>query len=346
MLAAVQHETGRIVIEEHDPPAVLPGQVLVRIHAGGICGSDLSYYFKGKSGDFAIREPFILGHEASGVIAEVGSDVTTLKPGQRVAVNPGIACGTCRFCRKAMPNHCLNMRFMGSASTFPHMQGMFRELIAVAPTQCFHLPETIDFAEAAMAEPLAVCLHAMRRLPTLVGANLLIVGCGPIGCLLIAAARRAGAHRITAVDLAQKALDMALTLGANDTGLATDEAVIDAWSQQRGSFDIVIEASGSPAGVNTALRAASAGGIVLQVGNLPAGQSPVAANLIMAKELNFLGSFRFTAEEYAIAVAEIVARTIDLRPLMTHTFPLHEANQAFAVAHDRSQSMKVHLLLA
>jgi L-idonate 5-dehydrogenase len=345
MLAAVLHEPRKLVIDELDAPQPQPGQVQIRVRAGGICGSDLSYYFKGKSGDFAVREPFVLGHEVAGEIAALGegvSGLSGLSVGQRVAVNPGLNCGTCRYCVQGMPNHCLNMRFMGSASTFPHMQGMFRQFIAVDARQCVPVPDNLDFAQASMAEPLAVGLHALRLAGSLVGAKVLLVGCGPIGCILLAVARRAGAHRIVAVDLAGKALQMAATLGADETVLADDQARIDQWSQQRGTFDVVLEASGSPAGLDTALRAARAGGTVIQVGNLPAGQSPVAANLVMSKELRYQGSFRFT-HEYAVAAEELGAHKIDLRPLMTHAFPLAEANHAFDVAHDRNQSMKVHL---
>ncbi|WP_250529689.1 L-idonate 5-dehydrogenase [Caballeronia sp. ATUFL_F1_KS4A] len=342
MLAAVLHEPKKLVIDEIDRPEPEPGQVQIRVRAGGICGSDLSYYFKGKSGDFAVREPFVLGHEVAGEIAALGEGVTGLAVGQRVAVNPGLNCGTCRFCVKGMPNHCLKMRFMGSASTFPHMQGMFRQCITAAARQCVPVPDTLDFAQASMAEPLAVALHALKLAGPLVGAKMLLVGCGPIGCIVLAAARRAGAHRIVALDLADKALAMAASLGADETVLANDQARIDAWSRERGTFDVVIEASGSPAGLDTALRSVRAGGTVIQLGNLPAGQSPVAANLVMAKELRYQGSFRFT-DEYAIAADEIASQRIDLRPLMTHAFPLAEANRAFVVALDRSQSMKVHL---
>ena len=346
MIAAVLHEPKKIVIEEQDRPQPMPGQVLISVRAGGICGSDLAYYFKGKSGDFALREPLVLGHEVAGEVAALGQGVNGLRVGERVAVNPSMNCGACRFCMKGMPNQCLKMRFMGSASTFPHVQGTFREFIAVSARQCVPVPDSFDFAQASMAEPLAVALHALGRAGSLVGARLLVVGCGPIGCILLAAARRAGAHKLTAVDLAQKALEMAAQLGADETLLADDQGAIDRWSQERGTFDVVIEASGSPAGVNTALRTVAAGGCVVQVGNLPAGQTPVAANLIMAKEVRYHGSFRFNSDEYAIAVEEIVARKIDLRPLMTHTFALEEANHAFAVALDRGQSMKVHLLFA
>ena len=342
MFAAVLHEPKKLLIDELDAPQPQPGQVQIRVRAGGICGSDLSYYFKGKSGDFAVREPFVLGHEVAGEIAALGAGVCDLSVGQRVAVNPGLNCGTCRYCLKGMSNHCLNMRFMGSASTFPHMQGMFRQFIAVDARQCVPVPEGLDFAMASMAEPLAVALHALRMAGSLVGAKVLLVGCGPIGCILLAVARRAGAHHLVAVDLADKALQMAATLGADETVLANDQTRIDQWSQQRGTFDLVLEASGSPAGLDTALRAARAGGTVIQVGNLPAGHSPVPANLVMAKELRYQGSFRFT-DEYAVAAEELGARKIDLRPLMTHAFPLEEANRAFEVAHDRNQSMKVHL---
>jgi L-idonate 5-dehydrogenase len=342
MLAAVLHEPRKLLIDELEAPQPQPGQVQIRVRAGGICGSDLSYYFKGRSGDFAVREPFVLGHEVAGEIAALGEGVSGLSVGQRVAVNPGLNCGTCRYCVQGMTNHCLNMRFMGSASTFPHMQGMFRQFIAVDARQCVPVPENLDFAQASMAEPLAVALHALRLAGSLVGAKVLLVGCGPIGCILLAVARRAGAHRIVAVDLAGKALQMAATLGADETVLADSQVRIDQWSQQRGTFDVVLEASGSPAGLDTALRAARAGGTVIQVGNLPAGQSPVAANLVMSKELRYQGSFRFT-HEYAVAAEELGAHKIDLRPLMTHAFPLAEANRAFDVAHDRNQSMKVHL---
>jgi L-idonate 5-dehydrogenase len=342
MIAAVLHEPKRILLEQWDQPEPGPGQVLVRVRAGGICGSDLSYYFKGKSGDFIMRDPFVLGHELAGEVAAIGADVTALSPGQRVAVNPALHCGACRFCVRGMINHCLHMRFLGSASVYPHSHGAFREYIAVAASQCVTIPAGFGFAAASMAEPLAVTLHAMRHASTLLGARVLIVGCGPIGCMLVAVARRAGAHHITAVDMAQTALNKATQMGADATALGTDTAQIDSWSQRRGTFDVAIEASGSPAGLETALRSAIAGGTVIQVGNMPAGQSPVSMNYIMSKELRFQGSFRFGVE-YTTAVEEIVSGKIDLRPLMSHTFPLAEANQAFAMAQDRSQSMKVHL---
>ncbi|CAN7393912.1 L-idonate 5-dehydrogenase [Trinickia sp. LjRoot230] len=342
MFAAVLHEPKLIRIDDVELPTPGPNEVRVRVRAGGICGSDLSYYFKGKSGDFTVREPFILGHEVAGEIDSLGAGVSELAVGQHVAVNPSRACGTCRYCVAGMRNHCLNMRFMGSASTFPHSQGMFRQYIVVTQEQCVPVPDVLEFAQASMAEPLAVALHAVKRAGSLVGAQVLVVGCGPIGCLLVATARRAGAHRLVAADLSDNALAIARELGADETANVADAERVSHWAQARGTFDVVIEASGSPAGLDTALRAVRAGGTVVQVGNLPAGQSPVAANLVMAKEIRYIGSFRF-ADEYALAANEIAAGKVDLLALMTHSFALAQANRAFEVALDRSQSMKVHL---
>ena len=293
MRAAVLHEPKKIVVEEWDTPEAAPGQVLVRVHAGGICGSDLSYYFKGKSGDFAMKEPFVLGHEIAGEVVSLGADVTGFAVGQRVAVNPGLNCGTCRFCVRGMTNQCLHMRFLGSASIYPHMHGGFRETMAVSASQCVAVPDGFDYATASMAEPLAVTLHAMRHAGSLIGARVLVVGCGPIGCMLVAAARRSGAHELVAVDLAQPALDKAMEMGADAAYSALDKDRIDGWGQKRGTFDVVMEASGSAPGLETALKSAQAGGTVVQVGNMPAGMSQVPVNFIMAKELKYLGTFRF-----------------------------------------------------
>lgn len=343
MFAAVLHQAKDLRIEDREPPSLAPGEVKVRFRAGGICGSDLAYYSKGKTGDFHLREPLILGHEMAGEVAEVAPDVEGLAVGQPVAVNPSRSCGRCDYCMAGLENQCLNMRFLGSASIFPHMQGAFREYLTVPARQCVPVPDHVSFAEASMAEPLAVSLHAVRRAGPLLGEEVLIVGCGPIGALVLLVARQAGARRITVVDLAEKARETALGLGADEAVDAKDEEQIAAWSRNRGRFGVVIEASGAPAGLDTALRAARARGRVVQLGNMPAGQSPVSVNLVMSKELEYRGSFRF-AEEYALAVEMIAGRRIDLKPLMTHRFPVREADQAFQVALDRNQSMKVHLL--
>ncbi len=161
MLGVVVHAPHDLRVEEIEVPPPADGEVTVHIQAGGICGSDLHYYHAGGFGAVRIRQPMILGHEISGVVGAVGAGVTAVKTGMRVAVNPSLPCGQCRFCQEGSQRHCLDMRFMGSAMRFPHVQGGFRQGLTVPASLAIPIPDTMTMAEAAMAEPLSVCLHAI-----------------------------------------------------------------------------------------------------------------------------------------------------------------------------------------
>ncbi len=194
MKSIVIHAPKDLRIEEQDTPKPGPDQVLVRIAAGGICGSDLHYYNHGGFGAVRLKQPMILGHEVAGHIETLGEGVDGLSLGQLVAVSPSRPCRTCRFCVEGYHNQCLNMRFYGSAMPFPHIQGAFREFLVADVAQCADAAG-LTAGEAAMAEPLAVCLHATRRAGEMLGKRVLVTGCGPIGLLCILAARRAGRRR-------------------------------------------------------------------------------------------------------------------------------------------------------
>jgi len=202
MRAAVLYAPKDLRIEPVAAAPLGPGEVEVRIEAGGICGSDLHYYFDGGFGTVRLREPMILGHEIAGTVARVGTDVASIAPGQRVAVNPSRPCGACRYCAEGKQQHCLDMRFYGSAMRFPHVQGGFREVLVCDATQAVPVPATMSAAQAAFAEPFAVCLHAVNRAGPLLGKRVLVTGAGPIGALTVIAARRAGALEIVATDVA------------------------------------------------------------------------------------------------------------------------------------------------
>ena len=189
MLACTIHAKEDLRIETEAVPAVGPGEVLVRLGAGGICGSDLHYYFEGRNGSFVIREPLVPGHEASGVVALVGPDVTRVKEGDKIAVSPSHACGRCAYCREGREQLCTSMKFLGSASLFPHVQGMFREYFVMGERQCYPVAGDVSLGELAFAEPLAVALHAIHRAGDLLGKSVLITGAGTIGCLTVIAAR-------------------------------------------------------------------------------------------------------------------------------------------------------------
>ena len=215
MLTCRIHAKEDLRVEAVEQPQVEPGQVLIRLGAGGICGSDLHYYFEGRNGSFVIREPLMPGHEASGVVAKVGAGVTRVKVGDKVAVSPSHACGRCDYCREGREQLCRNMRFLGSASLYPHVQGMFCEYFVIGERQCYPVDGDVSLGELAFAEPLAVALHAVNRGPDLLGKSVLITGAGTIGCLTVIAARLAGAKQITVSDVLDRPLATAQEVGAD-----------------------------------------------------------------------------------------------------------------------------------
>lgn len=178
MDALVIHSPGDLRVESLPTGAVGPGQALVRVRCGGICGSDLHYYQHGGFGTVRIQQPMVLGHEVAGRVEAVGPGVTGLAVGERIAVSPSRPCGACRFCQLGLQNHCLDMRYFGSAMRMPHVQGAFRQQLVIEAWQAHKLAAGVSDAEGAMAEPLAVALHAVNRAGPLLGRQVLVTGCG------------------------------------------------------------------------------------------------------------------------------------------------------------------------
>jgi len=321
------------------------GQVLIRTAAGGICGSDLHYYNHGGFGPVRLKEPMALGHEVSGRVAELGAGASDLVPGglavgDLVAINPSRPCGTCRYCVEGTRNHCLNMRFYGSAMPFPHIQGAFREALVVEASQCVKA-EGVSAGEAAMAEPLSVALHATRRAGPLLGKRVLVTGCGPIGVLAVLAARRAGAAEIVATDLEDQPLKHATAAGADRTvNVASSPEGLADYGADKGHFDVLYEASGAQAALVAGLGALRPRGVVVQLGM--GGDMTLPMMQITGKELELRGSFRFH-EEFELAVEMISKGLIDVKPLITHTIGFDDAVSAFELAGDRSQVMKAQI---
>jgi L-idonate 5-dehydrogenase len=341
MKAIVIHAAKDLRIEEHEAEVPQVGQVQIRLAVGGICGSDLHYYNHGGIGTtIRLREPMVLGHEVSGYVAALGDGVTGLEVGQLVAVSPSQPCYACKFCRAAMYNHCLNMRFYGSAMPFPHIQGAFREVLVADAAQC--VPATgLSAGEAAMAEPLAVCLHATRRAGPLLGKSVLVTGCGPIGVLCILAARRAGADLVVATDVSAFTVALALEAGADRViNVAEEAAGLAAYAADKGSFDVLFECSGNSAALNGAIPVMRPGGTIIQLGL--GGDMTLPMQVLTAKELTIAGSFRFH-EEFATGVSLMQKGLIDVKPLITHTFAVDQAVEAFQTAGDRSRAMKAQI---
>ncbi len=341
MKAVIIHAARDLRIGEADIPELGVHDVQVRVRAGGICGSDLHYYQHGGFGTVRIREPMIPGHEIAGVVTKTGALVTKVRVGDKVAVNPSRACGHCVFCLEGKPRHCLDMRFLGSAMRFPHVQGGFREVLVCTEQQAVPVPAGLRLEHAVFAEPLAVCLHAAVQAGPLLGRRVLVTGTGPIGALCIMVARQAGAREIVATDLADAPLALARTIGADAAfNMRAEPDGLHRFQADKGTFDVVFEASGSGAALASAISAAKPGAVIVQVGL--GGDASVPLNTLVAKEIQLRGTFRFDAE-FEWAVDFIASGTIDVAPLLTEMVPVDDAVRAFELAGDRSRAMKVQL---
>ena len=339
MLACRIHAKEDLRVEAQDMPAVGAGEVLLKLGAGGICGSDLHYYFEGRNGNFVVREPLIPGHEASAVVAAIGDGVTRVNVGDKVAVSPSHACGHCGYCREGREQLCDQMRFLGSASRFPHIQGMFREYFVMGERQCYLVTADVSLGEIAFAEPLAVGLHAVNRGGDLLGKSVLITGAGTIGCVTVLAARLAGAAKVTVSDILDRPLAQARIVGAD----VTLHAARDAEALRTPQFDVSYEVSGSFAALKTCVAATKRGGVIVQVGTLPHEPLPFVVNELMAKELDLRGAFRWGIE-FDWAVDYLSSRKVDVRPLLSGQYPLADAVDAFRAAADKNRSTKVQLV--
>ncbi len=341
MKAIVCHAPEDLRLDNFDTDALGAHQLQVDVAYGGICGSDLHYYQHGGFGTVRIKEPMVLGHEVSGIVRVVGSAVQSFKAGQRIAISPSRPCGQCQYCQKGQHNHCLDMRFFGSAMRFPHVQGAFRQILVIDASQAHPLNDSLSLSLAALAEPLSVGLHAIQRAGSVFGKQVLVTGCGPIGTLLIGALRRAGAARIVAVDIADKPLECARAMGADETiNIAKQPEALAPFALNKGVFDVMFEASGNDRALRNGLDVVAPRGVIVSIGL--GGDSTLPLNQLVGKELELRGTFRFH-EEFAVAVRFLNEGLIDGRPVISHVMDLDDAIHAFELASDKSQAMKVQI---
>ena len=341
MLQCSIHGAEDLRIEDVPCPQPGPDQALVKMGAAGICGSDMHYFRDGQIGKFKIQEPLIPGHEASGVIASLGANVTGLKEGQRVAINPSHPCGTCSRCREGRENLCDSMFFLGSASVFPHAQGMFREYFLISAKQCIPVSNQVSLEELALSEPLSVGLHAVNRAGNLCGKKVLISGSGTIGCMVLLAAKLDGAEQVTMVDVLEEPLAIARKVGADQTLCVKPSAVPS--SELLNEFDVAFEVSGAASALGNCIELVRRGGTIVQVGTLPVEGVHLFANQIMVKELDIRGSMRF-GNVFSRAVRLLESQRLNVQPILTGRFPIAEAAKALQLAFDKTVSMKVQIV--
>jgi D-xylulose reductase len=324
------------------PDTLGPHDVRIAIHTVGICGSDVHYYTHGAIGPFVVREPMVLGHEASGTVIEVGAAVTTLKPGDRVCMEPGIPDPNSRATRLGMYNLDPAVRFWAT----PPVHGCLTPSVIHPAAFTFKLPDNVSFAEGAMVEPLAVGMHAATKARITPGDLAVVLGAGPIGMVTALAALAGGCSRVVITDVQQPKLDLAATLGpiipvnvARENLRAVIDRLTDGWGA-----DIVFEASGNTAAAAGAIEPLRPGGCIVYVG-MPT--EPIRFDIVaaQAKEARIETVFRY-AHVYPRAIDLISSGKINLKPLLTDQYEFKRSIEAFEYAtHMRPESVKIQITL-
>ncbi|MFJ1747710.1 L-idonate 5-dehydrogenase [Streptomyces sp. NPDC088116] len=340
MRAVVVHGPGDLRIDERPDPVPGEGEVLLAMEWGGVCGSDVAYWKHAASGTAALTHPLVLGHEVAGRIAGTGAGVSGLADGLPVTVHPAELVGDGRLPERIAGRTNLHprIRYFGSAAFDPHTDGGFSEYRVVRAAQIRPLPEGVSTEHGALAEPLAVAMHAVHRAGDLRGRTVLVNGAGPIGSLVVAAAKHRGAAAVIASDISAASLRVARSMGADETLDISEGTALPQ------DVELVFEASGAPAALGPVLRATARGGTLVQVGNLPGTAVPAALGDLVTREITWIGSYRFV-EEIDDAL-RAMRDGLDVSAVISHRFDLDRAGEALAVAADpASGSGKVMLRL-
>lgn len=324
--AAFMTGINKMEIRDIEMPRLKDKDVMVKLEYVGICGSDVHYLEHGKIGDFIVNGDFILGHECAGTVVEVGSGVQNLKIGDKVALEPGITCGQCEFCKTGRYNLCPDVEFLAT----PPYHGSLMNYIAFPENMCFKLPDNITTKEGALVEPLAVGMHAAIQGNVKLGDSIVILGAGTIGLVTLLACKAYGATDITVVDVIPKRLEYAKKLGATATINAAETDVFAEIEKMTGKMgvDTVIETAGSARTISQTPYLIKNGGTIVLVGLAP--QDIIEFNFakIMAKEAQIKSVFRYR-NIYPTAIKAIAKGIIDISGIVTHEFDFDEVAKAF-----------------
>ncbi|KAJ9264938.1 hypothetical protein DTO212C5_6924 [Paecilomyces variotii] len=327
-----------VAIEERPKPVLKdPYDVVVHVAQTGICGSDVHYWQRGRIGDYKVTGPMVLGHESSGIVVETGSKVTHLKPGDKVAMEPGVPCRRCDYCRKGSYHLCGDMIFAAT----PPWDGTLAKYYVNASDFCYKVPDSMDLEEAAMVEPVSVACAIAKTADLRAHQTVLVLGCGPIGVLSQAVAKAYGAKIVVGVDVVQSRLEVAKSYGVDHTFIPPRaqpgvdpmehaETVAKAMHEKFGvdGFDVILECSGAEPCIQLGIYAAKRGGTFVQAGM---GKEnvlfPITA--VCTRGLVVKGSIRYLPGCYPAAIDLISSGQIDVKRLITNRYKFEEAEQAF-----------------
>lgn len=325
MRVAIMEGIGKMGFTQRPIPTPKEDEVLVKLEYVGICGSDMHYYETGAIGDFVVEPPFVLGHEPGGTVVEVGSKVTHLKVGDRVALEPGKTCGHCRYCREGKYNLCPDVVFFAT----PPVDGVFQEYVAHEADLCFKLPDNVSTLEGALIEPLAVGFHAAIQGDAHLGQKAVVMGAGCIGLVSMMALKARGVQDVYVVDVMDKRLDKALELGATAVINGKKEDVVARLNQLTGGLgtDLAIDTAGSEFTVRQAIMAAAKGSTIVLVGYSRTGEMNMPTDFILNKELTLKSVFRYR-HIYPIAIEAVASGKVNLKGIVSNIFPLSDIQNA------------------
>jgi 2-desacetyl-2-hydroxyethyl bacteriochlorophyllide A dehydrogenase len=331
MKAVVFDSPGEVNIRDIPDPKVGKEDVLIAVKAAGVCGTDVHIY----EGDFIATYPVIPGHEFAGEVIELGEAVRNFKPGDRVAVDPGVFCRKCSFCMENRENFCRNFKAYGV-----HYSGGFAEMAVVREENICNI-DGLSYLEGALAEPVGCGIHGMKQVNMDIGDHVLIFGCGPIGLILMQLCKNSGAATLTVVDMVEKKLHLAKELGANNALLAGNDLQTKLRSIRPEGFQVVIDATGSPTVVQNMFNYVRDRGKLLFFGVCPSeAKIQISPYEIYKRELKIYGTFALLHTASA-AIEMIREKKINVKSLISHRFPLDDFKSALNMMLEKSGSMKI-----
>lgn len=321
MKVAVMNDIKKIEICESEIPKIKSDEVLVKVEYVGVCGSDLHYYEYGRISDYIVKPPFVLGHEAGGVVVEVGENVKHLKAGDKVALEPGKTCGHCEFCKTGRYNLCKDVIFFAT----PPVNGVFQEYVAHEAALCFKLSENVSTMEGALIEPLAVGFHAANQGEAHIGQTAVVFGAGCIGLLTMMALKAKGVTSVYVVDIMKNRLDKALELGATGVINGAEENVLETSEKLTNGtgFDLAIETAGTEITTTQAIKTVKKGANVVLVGYSKDGMMNLPMSLALDKELTMKGIFRYR-NIYPMAIEAVAKGKVNLKEIVTNIFEFED----------------------
>ena len=325
MKVAVMTGIGQIDYTEAAIPVPGDDEVLVKLEYVGICGSDLHYYENGRIGDYIVEPPFVLGHEPGGIVVEAGKNVTHLKVGDKVALEPGKTCGKCRFCKEGKYNLCQDVIFFAT----PPINGVFQEYVAHEAALCFKLPDNVSTMEGALIEPLAVGFHAAGQGDSHAGQKAIVFGAGCIGLVTMMALKARGVTNVVVVDIMQKRLDKALELGATAVINSAEEDVLERSRELTAGegFDLAFETAGMEITANQCIQVVRKGSTIVLVGYGKSGMMNLPMSLALDKEVTFKTVFRYR-HIYPMAIEAVASGKVNLTGIVTNQFDFDHVQEA------------------